>query len=248
MLETGDARTASSALYVPEMPDEESAIVRAKELLTTCWLRHSPNPFAAVQAFVDEMAAINPTAAAVLGRRFVSGMKEFANQRSAIREAFEQVQPRVNPPLTTTIVAKAAPGEYRDGTGNLYLHVRNGGGRVFEHHYQDRQNQRSIAIGSADKMPLNEARAKAATIRKQQDKGIDPFTTRMNWLRFGGLRINGRRIAECTTEEALAWCENMNRDTSFVRALCRQIPDPRKPIGEQVTQDMIEVAAASAET
>lgn len=64
---------------------------------------------------------------------------------------------------------------------------------------------------------------------------------------FAHIRINGLPLAQVTTELALRHCDNATTDVRFIRALCQQIPDPRKPIGEQWTADMIRKARNIAE-
>ena len=59
---------------------------------------------------------------------------------------------------------------------------------------------------------------------------------------FAHIRVNGLRLAEVTTQEALWYCDHKMADVKFVRALCQLIPDPRKPIGEQWTADIIRQA------
>ncbi len=63
---------------------------------------------------------------------------------------------------------------------------------------------------------------------------------------FAHIRVNNNPLAEVTTQEALAWCEKTDTDTRFVRALCQLIPDPRKPIGDQWTVEIIRQAKEAA--
>ena len=63
---------------------------------------------------------------------------------------------------------------------------------------------------------------------------------------FAHIRINGLHLPEATTEEALCYCDNQTADVRFVRALCSLIPDPRKPIGEQWTAEIIREAREAA--
>lgn len=63
---------------------------------------------------------------------------------------------------------------------------------------------------------------------------------------FKHIRINGLALHESTTEEALTYCDRVDTDTRFIRALCQMIPDPRKPIGEQWTAEMIREAGKIA--
>ncbi len=59
---------------------------------------------------------------------------------------------------------------------------------------------------------------------------------------FKHIRINGLHIAEITTMQALRYCDNKTTDVKFIRELCQMIPDPRKPIGEQWTAEMVKKA------
>lgn len=63
---------------------------------------------------------------------------------------------------------------------------------------------------------------------------------------FRHIKINERPLPEVTTEEALAWCDGRVADVKFIRALCHLIPDPRKPIGEQWTPEIIREAKDAA--
>jgi len=63
---------------------------------------------------------------------------------------------------------------------------------------------------------------------------------------FAHIRINGCHLAEVTTEQALRYCDDKSRDVKFIRALCQLIPDPRKPIGEQWTAEMIRESKKAA--
>lgn len=71
---------------------------------------------------------------------------------------------------------------------------------------------------------------------------IDRTGQIIQWL--GNLRpsINGRPLWEVTTVEALRWCEGREIEAMFVKRLCALIPDPRKPIGEQLTEEMVKEA------
>lgn len=64
---------------------------------------------------------------------------------------------------------------------------------------------------------------------------------------FAHIKINGLRLPEVTTEAALTWCDRQTTDVRFVRILCGLIPDPRKPIGEQWTAEIIREARQIAE-
>lgn len=65
---------------------------------------------------------------------------------------------------------------------------------------------------------------------------------------FAHIRIgkHGRELPDVTTDDALAWCDKTKTDVRFIRALCHLIPDPRKPIGEQWSAEMIRTARETA--
>lgn len=64
---------------------------------------------------------------------------------------------------------------------------------------------------------------------------------------FKHIRINGLPLAEVTTEDALIYAERRDADGRFIRAVCERIPDPRRPIGEQWTPEIIRYAREIAE-
>lgn len=83
------------------------------------------------------------------------------------------------------------------------------------------------------KIIMAEVDTATGTVVNLIDKEIGPFAH---------IRINGLKLAEVTTEEALGYCDHKTADVRFIRALCRLILDPRKPIGEQWDSDMIREA------
>lgn len=59
---------------------------------------------------------------------------------------------------------------------------------------------------------------------------------------FEAITIDGRSMLDATTERALAWGERKGREVVLVRALCSLIPDPRRPIREQLTDEIVDQA------
>jgi hypothetical protein len=53
---------------------------------------------------------------------------------------------------------------------------------------------------------------------------------------FEEVRVNGRSMLDCTTEEVGAWAERTGRNLALAKALCSLIADPRKPIRSQITE------------
>ncbi len=80
--------------------------------------------------------------------------------------------------LTATAVKAAKePGRYGDGDG-LFLLVGKAGGRSWVVRVQKNGRRRDIGLGSAAKVTLADARARAAIVRSQIEAGIDPVSER----------------------------------------------------------------------
>lgn len=80
--------------------------------------------------------------------------------------------------LTATAVkAASAAGRYGDGDG-LFLLVGRGGGKSWLVRVQKDGKRRDIGLGSAAKVPLKLARARAIVVRAQVEAGIDPVAER----------------------------------------------------------------------
>src|SRR5829696_9496889 len=76
--------------------------------------------------------------------------------------------------LSATFVAHAKPGRYRDGRG-LYLQVKDTGSKAWVLRYQRQGRKRWMGLGSAEFVPLAEAREKAFEARRLLRQGIDPI-------------------------------------------------------------------------
>src|SRR5829696_6925482 len=79
--------------------------------------------------------------------------------------------------LSATFVAHAKPGRYRDGRG-LYLQVKDTGSKAWVLRYQRQGRERWMGLGSAEFVPLVEAREKAFEARRLLRQGIDPLEAR----------------------------------------------------------------------
>lgn len=117
----------------------------------------------------------------------------------------------------------------------------NGGGgfRTLRPHYQrDATRCKRDRIKRGVKVLKAEVDVATGQVVNLIDKEYGPFAH---------IRINGLRLPEITTEEALAHCDKKIADVRFIRALCHLIPDPRKPIGDQWTPEIIREAKKAAE-
>ena len=68
-----------------------------------------------------------------------------------------------------------------------------------------------------------------------------------NWGPFGHIRIGHVDLADALPGDALLKADKNDAESRYIRALCRYASDPRKPIGEQVSQEDIDAAKREAE-
>jgi integrase len=74
------------------------------------------------------------------------------------------------------VKALTRPGRHSDG-GNLFLTISKGGGKSWAFLYQRHGRTREAGLGSVDRLPLKDARAKAAEGRQILGRGEDPLET-----------------------------------------------------------------------
>jgi integrase len=79
--------------------------------------------------------------------------------------------------LTARKVATAKPGKHSDG-GNLYLIVSETGSRKWVLRFTWRGAAKEMGLGSANDVPLADAREKAADARRTLSKGLNPIDER----------------------------------------------------------------------
>jgi len=79
--------------------------------------------------------------------------------------------------LTARKVATAKPGKHSDG-GNLYLIVADTGSRKWVLRFTWRGAAKEMGLGSANDVPLADAREKAADARRTLAKGLNPIDER----------------------------------------------------------------------
>src|SRR4051812_17092123 len=90
--------------------------------------------------------------------------------------------------LTARKVAKAKAGKHSDG-GNLYLIVAATGTRKWVLRFTWRGAAKEMGLGSANDVPLADAREKAADARRTLAKGLNPIEERK---RDGGIPTFGQ--------------------------------------------------------
>lgn len=76
-----------------------------------------------------------------------------------------------------TVETKKAPGYYSDG-GNLYLRVSSNLTKTWAFYYKKDGKRTEMGLGSCGNLSLEQAREKAAELRKQISVGIDPLGDR----------------------------------------------------------------------
>src|SRR3954447_20458820 len=79
--------------------------------------------------------------------------------------------------LSTRKVATAKPGKHSDG-GNLYLMVSDTGARKWVLRFTWRGAAKEMGLGSANDVPLSDARDRAADARRLIAKGLNPIDQR----------------------------------------------------------------------
>jgi len=85
---------------------------------------------------------------------------------------------RIKNKLTArTVETKKAPGYYSDG-GNLYLRVSQNLTKTWAFYYKKEGKRTEMGLGSFGNVSLEQAREKAAELRKQIANGIDPLGER----------------------------------------------------------------------
>lgn len=77
----------------------------------------------------------------------------------------------------SAVKAATRPGRFSDGDG-LYLVVQPGGSKSWVCRVQKAGNRRDFGLGSASKVSLSDARARAHEIRVQVEMGLDPLFER----------------------------------------------------------------------
>ena len=94
--------------------------------------------------------------------------------------------------LTARKVETAKRGKYSDG-GNLYLIVSPSGSRKWVLRFTWHGRAREMGLGSVDRVPLADAREKAAVARRTIARGLDPISERK---RTGGVPTFGKMADE----------------------------------------------------
>src|SRR5438045_8079491 len=79
--------------------------------------------------------------------------------------------------LTARKVESAKPGKYSDG-GNLYLIVSETGARKWVLRFTWRGRAKEMGLGTPARVPLADAREKAASARRKIAQGLNPIVER----------------------------------------------------------------------
>ena len=97
--------------------------------------------------------------------------------------------------LTAGFVRSAGPGRYCDGQG-LYLYVQSSGARSWVQRLVIHGRRHDIGLGSAQLVPLAEAREKALVNRKFARQGGDPLAEKRRMAAMPTFADAARRVLE----------------------------------------------------
>ena len=139
--------------------------------------------------------------------------------------------------LTARKVATAKPGKHSDG-GNLYLIVSDTGSRKWVLRFTWRGAAKEMGLGSANGVPLADAREKAADGRRTLAKGLNPIDERK---RDGGLPTFGE-MADIVCETLAAGFRNAKHKAHWRMTLATYaVPLRSKPVDTISTADVLAV-------
>ncbi|MHC2584189.1 tyrosine-type recombinase/integrase [Bradyrhizobium diazoefficiens] len=139
--------------------------------------------------------------------------------------------------LTARKVETAKSGKYSDG-GNLYLIVSETGARKWVLRFTWRGRAKEMGLGSADSVPLADAREKAASARRQIARGLNPIEERK---RTGGIPTFGE-MADDVREALSAGFRNEKHKAQWKSTLeTYAAPLRAKPVDTITTDDVLAV-------
>ena len=108
--------------------------------------------------------------------------------------------------MTTGFVRSAGPGRYCDGQG-LYLYVQSSGTRSWVQRLVIHGRRRDIGLGSAQLVPLADAREKALVNRKMAREGGDPLAEKRRLASMPTFAEAARRVLE---QKRAGWREGQH--------------------------------------
>lgn len=139
--------------------------------------------------------------------------------------------------LTARKVATAKPGKYSDG-GNLYLIVSETGSRKWVLRFTWRGGAKEMGLGSANDVPLADARQGAADARRTLAKGLNPIDERK---RDDGIPTFGE-MADDVCETLSAGFRNEKHKAQWRMTLTTYAAPLRaKPVDTVSTDDVLAV-------
>lgn len=139
--------------------------------------------------------------------------------------------------LTARKIATAKPGKHSDG-GNLYLIVSDTGSRKWILRFTWRGAAKEMGLGSANSVPLADARDRAADARRVLAKGLNPIDERK---RDGGIPTFGA-IADYVREALSAGFRNQKHKAQWRMTLeTYAAPLRSKPVDTISTEDVLAV-------
>lgn len=135
-----------------------------------------------------------------------------------------------------SVKSKTEPGLYADGHG-LYLRV--GKGRRWVFIYQWRGKRKEMGLGSADQVPLAEAREAAHEARSQLRKGVDPIDARDAQKTAG---VTFGQVADAYIEAKKEGWRNAKHRQQWTNSLNEYADDLRGiPVADITTDHVLKV-------
>jgi integrase len=139
--------------------------------------------------------------------------------------------------LTARKVETAKPGKHGDGA-NLYLVVSKTGARKWVLRFRFRGKSKEMGLGSFARVPLADAREKAASARRKIAKGLNPIDERK---RDGGIPTFGE-MADDVRETLAAGFRNEKHKAQWKSTLeTYAAPLRGKPVDTIATDDVLSV-------
>jgi integrase len=139
--------------------------------------------------------------------------------------------------LTARKVTTAKPGKYSDG-GNLYLIVSDTGSRKWVLRFTWRGAAKEMGLGSANDVPLADAREKAADARRTLAKGLNPIDERK---RDGGIPTFGEMADEICEVLSTGFRNDKHKAQWRMTLLNYAGPLRSKPVDTLATEDVLAV-------
>ena len=170
--------------------------------------------------------------------RLYNGGMHSAEPRS---ESRRKTKPRARHPdrrLTAVFVRSAGPGRYCDGQG-LYLYVQTSGARSWVQRLVVHGRRRDIGLGSAQLVPLADAREMALVNRRMARQGGDPLAEKRRLASMPTFADAAERVLE---QKRAGWRKGRHPQSWWTSLKRHAFPRiGARPVSEVTTAEVLEV-------